>query len=267
MTSPVLNKDNLLKINRQNSIYKLDSSVKIVKILKKINLSICRDVFLCFFMLKRHEKFNKILNASLNKRLKEILVVFSKVQQIFFTISTESLSIKPRSDKIIKDFSVKKETSITLLPLRSIFSPCSINYRYSSDDISNSQIVNFDMPSRDAFLLSNAPTWKAVENTSIISLDNSEKNILLDYSIQGSCDEDLQSNNSDKDSIIRFDIHKDITIDSEESPIFSTLESKNFENYKRFGEKIFKSTLTVSESKGKNTKNQSNKALKEYSFN
>ena len=236
-----------LNFNRKNSIFKLESSVKIMKTFNKIYLSKFKDFFFYFKIKQKSLRFLNVFKLIFCKRLQKNLSIFSEQKPSLMISPTQAFSILPASSKIIRNFSVNKELSINLLPARSIFSPYSINYRYTNDEISSSQLLNFDLASKDDYLMPSINNIQSlpIENSSNLSLINSERNILLDYSMQDSCGEEFKFNESRDDSIVELEKNREGTIESDFSPILSTTETKIFKIFQNTDGADFKSTSTM----------------------
>ena len=172
---------------RSSTIKKLESVVQIVKSLRKVNLRLSHQVFLDISSYKIHRDFmNKVQNHILSKKLQSYFITllnFSKTMRRLSLHTNQCISITPKP-KTPGNLSVIQETAFNLVPVRNRFTPLTLNYRYSNNELLDSQLLTFDLSPNNSFALPAASHLKSLESQIFENnpLDDSQKNILLEYS-------------------------------------------------------------------------------------
>ncbi|OMJ73267.1 hypothetical protein SteCoe_28078 [Stentor coeruleus] len=162
--SSVLDKEKEQFFNsRQNTINKLESTIKMFKFLCKLAYPWLKSSFYLMKILTAKD----LLVSLLKCRFKKLIDRFSKslsLRKLSIT-TTEYISITPGPRKA-ENCSVIQESSFNLIPSRNIFSPVNINYRYTNT-FEKSPYNSFDLPN-----------LSSLESLDGISFDNNIHNVI-----------------------------------------------------------------------------------------
>ena len=194
---------------RSNTIKKLESVVKLVKSLRKVSSRFYHSGLLNIKIYKIHRDFlRKVNNSILIKKLTSYFITLKNISKTIRNLSmhtNQCISITPKL-KNSENLSVIQETAFNLMPVRSGFNPLPLNSRYSNNEISDSQIVTFELSPNQSLVLPNIFIGKFLEREGIETnlLDDSQKNILLEYSERESL-EDFKFTDMLDNSILKLE--------------------------------------------------------------